>query len=284
MRLPIRLAVIAPLSCLVAPAGCTPSKRGVQVGAQPAQANITMVGMDPRFAADENVVYEMSTCVAPFNGAKGEGGVVSFKAPGLKKAAQCQIKVKTLVANPPGITFNTEPAVLYWARSVTLSEDTAGALAGIALLQQTYSVEVPQDPAKVFTVSAPVKFPSEVLPPPPVTARLDCTPAITNPGSFKATSAMEGDVTFVIELGTDTKFKCTNIWIGAAGDGFLMVGKWLPDGAAIEVAAGSKVSLPKVDLATVAPPVVDNGAVQVVTKPGDCGAGKVFNSMTRQCE
>lgn len=263
---------------------CVPTKREVPIGSQPIEAKVSMVGLDARFANDANLLFEMSTCVSAFNGARNTDGSVSFKAPGLKKGIQCQIKVKHLQSTIPGITFTDEPQVLFWARSVTLTEDTAGALTGSALLQQTYKIETPEDPVKVFSITAPVKFPGDALPPAPLTARIDCTPSLAAPGSFKAGTGVEGEFQFAFEFGSETKFKCTNIWVGSAGNGFFMAGKYLPDGAALEVSAGAKVTLPKVDLAlvgTVNPPA---GAVHVSTKPGDCGPGKIFNSMTRVCE
>ena len=276
--------VIGLLSAVLLVGGCTPSKRGVQVGPQAVVAKIHMIGLDSRFASDENVVYEMSTCVSPFNGTKGIDGVITFSAPGLKKAAQCQIKVKTLRVDDPGITFTTEPSVLYWARSVTLSEDTSGALMGTALLQQTYGVVVPAEPSKIFSLSIPVKFPDDKLPPGPVTANLDCAPLLENPSLLKATTAANASFEFVVEFTANTKYKCTNIWVSSAGDGRKYVGKWIPDGTTAEVTAGVKLSLPKVDLNLVPPVVVDPTGITVSTKPGSCEAGKVYNSTTRVCE
>jgi len=268
-------------------AGCRTGKRGVRVGSESASVRVNMIGIDPSFDKDASLVFELTGCTATTTGKRdGETSVVTFTGTGIKRQAICQIKVRTIEANPPGITFTAEPSLVYWARELLVVEDTIGQLVGTARLQPVFQRNVPREPGKSFAVVAPVTFTpqaGEKM----INATLDCAPQLPNVGVWKPGTTGNGMFEFVAEIGAEKNYQCARIWVSADGVGQKYRGVYSA-AAKFEAAADLRFELPPVALELQQPPPSvpprEDTGVAVSTKPGSCAADEIYNIATRKCE
>lgn len=154
-----RLLVNAVVLMTVASAisSCRSPRRGVRVGSEAAQMEVSMVGIAPEDAGKTNWIYELSGCLPPMNGELGLNNTVSFTAIGLKAGLEnCQLRVKSTQPSP-SVKFieGSEPNVLYWSRSMIISQNAAGKLIASASLQKLFETIIPDtENVKVETTAA----------------------------------------------------------------------------------------------------------------------------------
>jgi len=296
-----RLLVTAVILMTVTSAisSCRSARRGVRVGSEAAQLEVTLVGIAAQDAGKTNWIYELSGCLPPINGELGPSNTVMFAAIGLKAGLEnCQVRIKSTQPSP-SIKFieGSEPNVLYWSRSMIISQNAAGKLIADASLQKLFENIVPNDARKTFTLSIPVSF-SNPENESPVTATLKCTPEIANIGTFTRIDATKGNIDFVLPIEADIPYACSELFINVAGKPMKYKGEFVGDAGKFTGSAEKQVKLQGIDvieqnLEPIKPDPVkpdptqpDDEKVKVGTSnAGDCNnEGKIFDVTTGECK
>lgn len=284
------LLTMTAAATVLASTACRTPRRSVRVGGDTATVKVRLANLDAADSGKGNWIYELSgeRCISPLNGTlvEGEKDIVAFSSIGLKKGLECQVKVKTLSPSPTiAFAANSEPNVLYWARTVIIRTSATGGLETTAGLQKLFTIRpVEEGGAKTFSLAIPVKFPAPEVEG-PITARIFCTPQLADESLYPADKPVEGVLQFTANLAYDTKYSCTHVLVSAGGQlhkykGTIVDGAFtaIPD----QVVTLKQVTLELQDNGTTSGD--DSVKVEVGTTVQDCtAAGKVFDVDLGKC-
>jgi len=268
---------------------CRSARRGVRVGSEAAQLEVNLVGMAPSDAGNANWIYELSGCLPPMNGELATDNKVLFSAIGLKAGLEnCQIRVKSLQPSP-SIKFieESEPNVLYWSRSMVISQNAAGKLIADASLQKLFENIIPTDARKTFSLSIPITF-SKAEDETVITATLTCTPEIVNIGRFTRTDATKGTIEFVLPIESDVDYMCSELFVNVGGVPMKYKGEFVGNAGKFTGTADKKIILQSVPviLQSQDPINPDSDKVKVDTiSAGECNSeNKIYDVATGECK
>jgi hypothetical protein len=267
---------------------CRSERRGVRVGSEAAQLEVSLIGLAPEDAGKTNWIYELSGCLPPMNGELGKTNTVSFTAIGLKAGLEnCQMRIKSTQPSP-SIKFieGSEPNVLYWSRSMIISQNAAGKLIADASLQKLFENVIPADARKTFALSIPVSFAkpeNESV----ITATLKCSPEIANIGRFNRVDATTGTIDFVLPIEVDIVYACSELYINVNGIALKYKGEFVGDAGKFTGSADKSVKLQSLNviLQGQEPIKPDTEKVKVGTTAAECNSeGKTFDVATGVCK
>lgn len=196
---------------------CRTPRQAVRIGSSAAELKVKMEGLSPDDIGRSAWIYELSGCVAALNGTlKADEGIVSFRAPGLRRDLNgCQFTVR--VATPPAdvrAVPGAESGVLYLARDLLIRNSAEGELVATAPLQKLFE-RVQGDLRSSFTLKLKLEFPDE-REAGPVTGALQCDPAIVGVGSYDGNSK-SGEMRFLIGVNSQQAYRCEQIYINVGG-------------------------------------------------------------------
>jgi hypothetical protein len=267
---------------------CRSARRGVRVGSEAAQMEVTMVGIATEDAGKTNWIYELSGCLPPINGQLGANNTVSFTAIGLKAGLEnCQMRIKSTQPSP-AIKFveGSEPNVLYWSRNMIISQNAAGKLIADASLQKLFENIIPSDARKTFGLSIPIAF-SKAETESVVTATLKCTPEIANIGRFTRIDPTKGTIDFTLPIEADIAYTCSELYINAGGVPLKYKGEFVGDAGKFTGSADKLVKLQSINVIAQSqePVKPDTDKVKVGTTAAECNSdGKEFDVATGICK
>ncbi len=291
MKSRVWATAIVLMTITTAISSCRSARRGVRVGSEAAQLEVSLVGMAAEDAGKTNWIYELSGCLPPMNGELSPTNTVMFTAIGLKAGLEnCQMRVKSTQPSP-SIKFieGSEPNVLYWSRSMIISQNAAGKLIADASLQKLFENIVPADARKTFTLSIPVSF-SKAENESVITATLKCSPDIANIGTFTRVDATKGNIDFKLPIEADIAYSCSELFIHVSGDPLKYKGEFVGDAGKFTGSADKSVKLQSLNVILQGQePIKPDPAVEKVkvgtTNAGECNKeGKVFNVATGECK
>jgi hypothetical protein len=267
---------------------CRSARRGVRVGAEAAQMEVTMVGIATEDAGKTSWIYELSGCLPPINGQLGANNTVSFTAIGLKAGLEnCQMRIKsTQPSSAIKFVEGSEPNVLYWSRNMIISQNAAGKLIADASLQKLFENIIPSDARKTFGLSIPIAF-SKAETEAVVTATLKCTPEIANIGRFTRIDATRGTVDFTLPIEVDIAYTCSELYINAGGVPLKYKGEFVGDAGKFTGSADKPVKLQSINVIAQnqVPTKPDGDKVKVGTTAAECNSdGKEFDVATGICK
>lgn len=269
---------------------CRTPRRAGRIRLDSAKLVVSLIGMEST-AAESNaqypVAYQLSGCSETTNGTTQPDGKILFQSDKFFRDQLCELKVRALYESAE-VRFVGEPGTLYWAKAFRIGEDARGQLVASANLQPLFERLIPRQPGRTFSLQVPVIFtpsPNDA----PVTASLDCNPRIANVAEYSdPAGAPNKSFTFTVEARGDTKYACKNLWISAGGIGQKYQGRIVegsfdgfPD-ANVKLSAVEIIPVPRVEGPN--SQGSNSGDVDVTTSPGSCGAGEIFNTVTRTCE
>ncbi len=271
---------------------CKTPRRAGRIRLDSAKLYVSPIGLEAT-AAESNsqfpVAYQLSGCTETTNGTLQSDGKILFQSDKFFRDQLCDLKVRALYQSAD-LRFVGEPGTLYWAKAIKIGEDTRGQLFASANLQPLFERVIPRQPGKTFSLQVPVIF-TPAANDAPVTASLDCNPRIANVAEYADPAGSPNkSFTFTVEARGDIKYSCKYLWISAGGIGQKYQGRVVessfdgfPD-ANVKLAAVEVIPVPRIESGNSGNNGGYGGDVDVVTSPGSCASGEVFNTVTRMCE
>ena len=226
-----------------------------------------VIGLRPVDQERTELVYTLSRCgLANVNGIKGQGNKVTFKAQGVRKDDQCDVRVETGNTDIGVANWKEDVGLMYLASRVKINS-SEGKLYGLAFLQQKY-VSPPTIPNTI--TPAPVamvwKLKTDLTVPNPVsncTCTIKCAPALTNNvAMFDAEGQNLGHCTFanlVSEAAKNTS--CTTVMLQCGSEFY--VGSWQGN-AVVNGSASGEATLPPLSLSRGTPDATSDATIEVI--------------------
>jgi hypothetical protein len=262
----VRLGLI--YSCVFVVFGCRTTLKPISDTSEAIPVEIEMIGLRPADQARPELLYTLSRCgISNVNGIKGDGNVVIFKAQGVKKDDECEVKVESGSADIGVANWKEAAGLMYVASRVKIIS-SEGKLSGLAFVQQKYvspptlpNTLTPAPIASVWKLRADLATQSPVS---NCTCTITCQPALLNNVAMYEPSDDDtrGHCEFANLVNPDAKTtSCKAIMMQCGSDFYLGT---YEGSATVDGSAAGQSSLPQVILNRGNPEATSDATIEIV--------------------